>query len=518
MNLENIESRIKLISNINSENNKARKQWSFRQFEVQGGRIQQFVKESLENQLYEESVREMPLVSSINVQKAVVDRKATIYKKRPNREFTETTDEQSDTLKEIYRDMKADVKLNKSNKNYSYQDQSIGMIIPKNGKLEMRVFNMHQIDAIVDYDDPESSDGFIISSFDRTMYEQIDSDRKEKDAATGNSGRSVQSTATQDLDLDIAEKFQFQKYVEKYIVWTKELNFIMNGLGEFIGDDGEEITEDLDISSPLAGLNVMPFFEVHRDKDFEYFVRPSNALTDFTIQFNERLSDLANVQKLNGYAVGILKTPSDLKPNNLVIGAAQLIHLPTDDEDKEVDFQFISPNSNISEIADANDKFLNYFITSEGLGGDVVNSRGETQTATSGIDRFLQSIQRMEAHQDDYEIFRMAESNIYDLIKIWLNVLSGSDQLDKKYWGKINEDSEISVEFYKPEMVQTESEKVSNIERKIDLGLMSKKEAIMELREIDDDDKAIEILKEIMGDEIPPINPIIKDEDIDLEE
>jgi hypothetical protein len=505
MNVLDINDRHRLLADIKSSNNKARKQWSFRQFEVAGGRIQQFVKESLLGQLDPNTVREMPIVSSINVQKAVTDKKATIYKKKPTREFTLLSDEQHDTMQLIYRDMKADMKLNKSNKNYVYQDQSIGMIVPKHGKLIMRVFNMHQIDAIVDPADPESALGFVISVFDRTEYEQIDSDRKEKDVATGNSGRSVQSTASQDNELSVAEKYQFQKYRERYIVWTPEYNFMMNGLGEVIDPDTLEASTEVEVESPLSSFGIMPFFEIARDKDFEFFVRPANALTDFTIQFNERLSDLAMNQKMNGYAVAILKTPSDLKPQNLTIGHSQIIHLATDGEggNSDVDFTFASPSSNISEIADANDKFLNYFVTSEGLGGDVVNSSGSTEKATSGIDRFLQAMQKIEAHVDDYEAYRCAESDIYEIIKAWCNILKGSDKLDKKYWMTVPKESEINVEFYKPEMMQTETELVSNIERKLDLGLMSKKEAIKELRSIEDDKKAMEILKEIEELEMP---------------
>lgn len=522
MNLQDQNDRVKLIGSINSENNKSRKQWSLRQFNINGGRIQQYVKESLRAQLQHSTVVEMPIVSSINIQKAVTDKKATIYKKRPTRVFTEVSEEQHETLELIYRDMKSDMKLNKSNKNFIYQDQSIGMIVPKNGKLVMRVFAMHQIDAIVDPNDPEGALGFVLSVFDRTEYDEIESSRKEKDVPTGDAGRSVHSTATQDNDYTVAEKYQFQKYVERYIVWTKEFNFMMNGLGEVIDPDTGESSNEIDIMSPLASEGIMPFFEVHKEKDFEFFVRPSNALSDFTIQFNERLSDLAMNQKMNGYAVAILKSPSTLKPQNLIVGHSQLIHLATDDPEAEVDFSFASPNSNIAEISDANDRILNYFITSEGLGGDVVNSKGETKTATSGIDRFLQAIQKIEAHQDDYEAFRCAEDDIYRIVKAWLRVLTGDKQLDKKYQvTNIPEDSEVEVDFYRPEMMETRTETIANIERQLDLGLMSKKEAIMELREITDEDAANEVLRSIESEEFTPqgmeFTPPSEDEDMGLD-
>lgn len=532
MNLLRQEDRLKLAQEIESEPNRARKQWSLRQFEVNSGRIQQYVKENLLGQLYDETVREMPIVSSINVQKAVVDAKATIYKKKAKREFSEVTEEQEETLKLIYRDMKADMKLNKSNKNYTYQDQSIGMIVPKNGKLQMRIMLMHQIDVKPFADDPEDAQIYIISCFDRENYIQLYEDKKERDTATGEAHRSVRSTASaQDGEsYETANEFQFMKHVQKYIVWSREFNFMMNGLGEVINpEDGsfQKEGQKIDITSPLASEGILPFFEVAKEKDFEFFVRAGNALTDFTIEFNEKLSDLSMNAKMNGYAVAILKSPSDVKPQNLVIGHSQIVHLPTDDPDKLVDFQFSAPNSNIGEISDFVDNLLNYFITSSGLGGDVVNSKGETQKAQSGIDRFLQMIQKVEAHQDDYEKFRCLEQDIYQIVKAWLRVLNGTDKLDSKYQiANLNPDSEISVEFYKPEEVQTETERLSNIEKKIELGVMSKKEAIMELRSIEDDEQAMELLKEIQNEETEsmivnfprPNQDLDFDADIDEEE
>lgn len=518
MNLLSQPERQKLIGSINSENNKARKAISLKQFEVQGGRIEPFVKDSLKTQLDNDSVLEMPIVSSINVQKAVVDRKATIYKKKPIREFTETDEDQAATLKLIYRDMKADMKLNKANENYVYQDQTIGMIVPKNGKLIMRVFAMHQIDAIVDPTDPESCLGFVLSVFDRTNYIQRDGEKTTRETATGFTGRADRSTASSYQDEEVAEKYQYQKYVEKYIVWSPEYNFMMNGLGEVLDPATGEPSNEVELESALAPEGIKPFFEVSRDKDFEYFVRSSNALTDFTIQFNERLSDLANNAKMNGYAVAILKTPTELKPADMVIGHSRLIHLATDNPEQEVDFSFASPASNISEISDSVDRVLNYFITSEGLGGDTVNSRGETSKATSGVDRFLQAMQKVEAHIDDYEAFRCAEQDIYEIIKAWLRVLNGTDQLDSKYQiPNLDPNSEIQVEYYKPEMLQTESERIANIERLIEIGVMSKKEALMELRSIEDKDKAAEMLAEIMRDEMNMGTVVLPTPDQDLE-
>lgn len=512
------ENRMKLIQDMDTENTKARKQWSLRSSEVQGGRIQQYVIESLQSQFSPESVKEMPIVSSINIQKSIVDKKATIYKKPADRTYTELSEEQEEIMKLINRDMMLDEKLNFSNKNYCYQDQSIGMIIPKGGKYICRIFKMHQIDAIVDYEDPESAAGYLISAFDRTDYIQRYQDKHEIDTATGIRPRSTRSSANEveSDSSDLADDYQYRKYTMKFIVWTKDYNFMMNGLGEVIDPETGEESSEVDISSPLADQGIMPFFEVSKDKDFEYFVRPSNTLTDFTVQFNVALSDLQNNCKLNGYSVGVLKGPSSMHPQNLVIGPAMLLKLSTDDMDKEVDFSFANPSSNIGDISNAVDKLLNYFTTSEGLGGEVINSQGSTQSYSSGLDRFIAMINRVEAHSDDYDKYRNVEKKIFNIIKAWNNVLSGSESLDRKYQlGTVSEKADIEVNYHRPEMIQTDSERLNVLSTEKDLGIRSKLEMIMERRNIDDEDKAREILEKIEEEKMQfmPVNTMLPSEE-----
>jgi hypothetical protein len=488
MNLASQEDRVKLINSINSQNNKERKQISLRQFEIQSGRIKQYVREDLLSQYSHQTVKETPIVSSINVQKRIVEKKSTVYKAGVNRSFTMLNDNQIAAMNLIYRDMCADSKLNQMNKGFNYQDQSIGMILPKNGKLQMRIFKMHQIDVIPSDNDPETAMGYIISAFDRQDFLATSSELKE--TATGVSPKSLTATSSQSSQEEIAEQNQYKKYVEKYIVWTNEFNFMMNGLGEVISEN---------VDSPLASEGIMPFFEISREKDFEFFARSSNSLTDFTIQFNSILSDLANNIKLNGYSVGVLKAPAALQPQHHVIGAAMLLKLPTDNtENGQVDFDFASPNSSIGEISAAIKDLLGYFVSSEGLDSDAISSNGESNKATSGFDRFLQAIQKIEAHKDDYEAFKRVEDQVYSIIKAWLNVLNGTNQLERKYQApSISSESEVIVKYVEPKMIQTETEKLASIEKKMELELMSESEAIMELREIKDEDEAEKILAKI---------------------
>ena len=503
MDMARIENRKKIINEIRSDANNARKQWSWRAGEVQQGRCQQFVKEQLEGMFNVESVKEMPIINSINIQKRIVERKATVYKEPPKRNFGEVTPEKEEILKLIYRDGKFNQKLNRCNKDLIYQDQTIGMIYPcsREKKLKMRVLKMHQIDAIASKTDPEMSDGFIISVFDREYYEQTYQDKEQKDTATGVVGRSVRSSASaiDGENSKLSNEYQYKKYVEQFLVWTRDYNFMMNGLGEVIDMlTGEPLVDQgVDsIVSPLKSYGIMPFFEVSREKDYEFFVRSGYPLTDFTIEFNRALSDLQNNIKMNGYSIAVLKAPSELQPQSQVVGASMLLKLPTDDPEKEIDFSFASPQSSIGEISAANDQMLNYFVSSMGEDRGAINSTGDGEKSTSGIDRFIQMVDRLHASKDDYELFRDAENQIYEIVKAWVDVLSGSDQLGKKYWvNNIPVDSQIAVEYHKPEMIQTESEKVDIQSKRKELGTASRVDFLMEDKKLSREDAIEEIIR-----------------------
>jgi hypothetical protein len=504
LNLLNQVDRLNLIRQIKTSNNIERKNESVKQSNIVSGKIKQYVIDDLRKQFFEQSIREMPVISSINIAKRIVEQKSSIYKKEPNREFIKVTDVQKETLNLIYKDMKINSRMNHANKNLNTQDQTFLMCLPKDGKLILRNLKLHQLDVIPEANDPETAFAYIVSAYDKEDVEHDMFDRLQ--AATGVTPKSETNLGVyiQDGKLDIANEMDYKKIADRYVVWTKELNFIMNGHGEILDPETGEVNNAVDISSPLKEYGIMPFVDVSRVKEFEFFVNVDSNKTDFTVEFNTALSDLSNVCKMNGYAVGVLKAPSSMQPENMVVGATMLLKLNTDNADSEVDFKFTNPSSNISEISDAVDKRLNYFITTEGLDSSAVNAQGQSKTYSSGTERFLSMIQKAEASQEDFELMKEAENQLYQIITAWCNVLTGTETLDKKYHtGKLNLESEMKISYQRPEIVQTEQEKFEFYNAQIERGFESKvsslvkmnnwtrEEALAYLKQVNDDEKMI---------------------------
>jgi urease alpha subunit len=118
-------------------------------------------------------------------------------------------------------------------------------------------------------------------------------------------------------------------------------------------------------------------------------------------------------------------------------------------------------------------------------------------------------VEKFEASKRDVEIFRSVEKELFDIMVLWSNVFQGvppeiglKEDLNV---ASINDDAYVDIVFNKPEMIRTKSEQEDSIIKRLNEGLMSKVEAISELREIDEDaaKEVIEKIKEDQMDLVP---------------
>lgn len=474
-----------IIDDINSEENKQRKAESLKQYEIFNDRMHKYVVDYLRMQFSANTVKEMPVISSINLPKRIVTQEASIYKTKPERTFTTKNESEIEQLNLIYDEMAFDSKMLKCNQVYKLQNQSCLMIIPKNGKLIARTLYAHQYDVIPKENDPESAEAYIISTFDKSLYLQ-------KDTAAGNPSGYKPSTynnGSDSVNQTTADQDDWKSGQNKYIVWTNDLHFVMDESGKLIGEE---------FVSPLAEYKVMPFVDIACDKDFEFFVRSGDSLTDFGVQYCGALSDLGNIVKLQSYSQAWMSGEKSLMPQQIVVGPNSILKLPIDPDSKvETKFGFASPNSDLVGAANYVEIILSNFLTARGIDPKVITGKGDASKFSSGMERFLSLIEKFEASKADFSLFTWAEYEAFNIIKAWLNTLIGTDQLDDEYQiTKISEDTEMFIKYSEPAMLQSRQEKVDAIQKEIELGLMSRIDGIMELRNVDKE-MAIKIASEI---------------------
>lgn len=467
--------RLRVIQAIKDEQNEDRKAKSEKECEIYNDDIRPYVLEYLKTRFTDSTVSEMPIIASINLSQKIVNQEASIYRNAPKRTFTNLTDEQHEVALKIYDDMLADTVMLNANRFYRLQKQTHVKVFPMKGKLVMKNYKNHQIDAEPDMMMPEHPNGYVFTGYDKFF---------------GAKERTYQDS--DGLNSVMADEEDYKSTLERYVVWADGVHFVMDG-------NGAILTEDTD--NPLD--NILPVIDISTNKDNEYFVSYGNALADFAVEFNGHLSSLAHVVDLQGFSQAIVKGDPDLIPKNLTVGPNHIIYLPVNkDQGIESDFEFANPGSDIAGSQAFIESLLSMFLSSRGVDPKTVSgSATGDQQFSSGIERLLSMIEKFEASRDDISLFERAEKELWGLVKRWHNVLKNTDQLDDQYKTiDFPDDSEIVIEFQAPELVQTEKEKLEGIELKLNMGLISQRMAISDYHETDDEDKINELMDEIEGE------------------
>lgn len=482
-------TRARIIQDIKSEENKQRKAKSLRQFEIFQDRLHQYVVDYLRQQFSLSTVREMPVVSSINLAKRIVTQEASLYKTRPTREFN-AEEKELEQIEQHYEDISVDAKMLKSNQYFKLQNQNLLMIVPKEGKLVLRVLLPHHYDVVPDPDNPERALAYIISAFDKSFYIKSTFNAANP---TGYRPATDPENPSDGVNQVTGDQDDYKSVLEKYIFWSKDYNFIMDGSGKIISPAE-------DVESPLAPMQIMPFIDIANDKDFEYFVRQGHSLSDFTVQYNGALSDLGNVVKMQGWAQAWLKGSKELMPENIQIGPNFILKLPIDPTDQvQTDFGFSNPSPDVAGSIQYVEMLLSNFLTSRGQSPKVVSGKGESDKFSSGVERLLAMIERFDASQADMEIYRDAEESLFEIIKAWNNTLIGTGVLE--ITSPISEDTNVEVKYAQPQAIQSRAEQLAAIQLERELGLKSRTQAIEELYDVDTE-KAKMIIDEIDSEEI----------------
>lgn len=465
MNPNKLGHRRELVNMTEHSSEKGRRYDSFKQWEIFQDRIKDFVVNELKEQFDNQSVNEIPVISSVNLSKRIVNQEAVIYKEQPKRTFQNTSEEVSAKLQNIYRLMRVNKKMASANRGYKLQDQSHLWLVPKMGKLDLRVLKNHQLTVVPDPRDPETAKVYIINAMDKEDF----LDQDNEGTATGYTAKVDQFEESKEFG-QVQDEKKAQKE-KTFIVWTKDFNFKMN-------QDGDLVSEIFE--NPLAEFGMMPFIDISLEKDFEYWVRQGTGVTDFTVEYNTRLSEAAQVVKMQGFAQAVLKGPKELLAERINIGPTYIIKLLNDlDRNIQSEFEFANPNSDINGTISWLESILSLFLSSRGIDPSSVTTKGESSTYNSGLERLLAMIDRISASREDFDVFMRAEEQLFELIKAWLFVSKGNDLLNKDFQISVPEEATLSIKYQKPEMIQSESDKIENSQKKIELGMSSTINEIM---------------------------------------
>lgn len=448
----------KLADEIGGPENVERKNISLKQFEVFMDRMEPYVKEYLKTFYNADDVECLPTISSINLARRITTQEASIYKCAPERKFIGVSEEQEMVLKQIYEDMRANAMLQKSNTYFKLQGQNTIQVLPVKGKLALRVLLNHQYDVVPDPLMPEFADAYILSGYDKALR------LPQLEGTTNSDGYNQQ----------IADVNDYEGSLKVFSLWSDEFNFLFDENGKIIS---------LDVANPIK---MKPFIDIAPAKDFEFFIRQGSSVTDFTIQFNASLTDMSQIVRMQGFAQAYMIASESMMPTSLKIGPMIAVKMPVNPNQPEVrpEFGFAQPNADIAGSMGYLESLVALFLTSRGIDPKSITTNKDVQTYSSGMERLLAMIEKFEASRSDFEIYKKAEYELFNIVKAYVNEYAGTDVLQYSI-APIPESAYVEVKFEEPEMIETEMDKLAEIEKKLDLGLITKVEAIAEDRDIE---------------------------------
>ena len=354
------------------------------------------------------------------------------------------------------------------------------MVIPKDGIVMVRPLGPHQYDVVPDPENPEKPYAYIMNVWSLDM----DKSTRENSLDEYASNYSFNDRGNQ----SIADDNDREALQQRYVVWTKDLHFTMDGRGNVVNEGGF-------MPNPIGEL---PFIDIALEKDFQFFVRRGSSVTEFAIDFGLMLSDLSNISRLQGYSQAVIS--SSEVPQNLTIGPNHVLFLQQDESRPEIQpsFSFVSPSPDLNGSLSILETQLRLFLSSEGLDPATVSGKGEAKSFSSGIERLLSMLDKFEASRADFDLFRGVEEDLFHLLRLWSNELQGVREnglRDELSGPRLSDKVNVDVKFKEPGVVRTQTEREDAAMKLLDAGLMTRKEALMEIRGISE-----EMAEEIIAD------------------
>ena len=490
--LMNPDIRTQILADIKSEDNRNRKRDQQKRYDVYNDLQDVYILERLEREFGHKTVQEMRKIFSINLSKRIIDSKSSVYEREPERIFstrsgTELTEDQIDLLKRLYEFTSANPSLKKSNIYKNLNDQCALMAVPdKKGGYKVRAIPPMHYDVVPDPVDPEKAFAYILNVWDKDLHKTARNESTEFTQLRRYKGRDNNNQS-------IADDDDRKALMERYIVWTPGLHFVMDGAGNIKGEV---------MPNPIGRL---PFIDVaQEDKDFQFFLRRGSSTVDFSLDYGMMLSDNANVIRLQSYSQAVIA--SEKIPANMTVGPNHILHLKLDPKKPELSprFEFVTPSPDLDGTQRFLDSLLNLHLTSLGLDTSTVSTVGGSEKFSSGVDRLLAMVSKFEASRDDFDLFRRVEDEFLDIIYRWSNVfqnVTGEGELRDEFKGpQLPEDVQVDVLFAEPESIQTQSEKEESLNTARENGYKSRIDVLMELNNVSRD-KAIEMAEQIDEDE-----------------
>lgn len=445
MDLLNKQTVREVIAEIESSQNKTRREDEIKAFEVYAGDLKKHVKSRI-MELYPKTYKSFS-VSDLNVSRKITDKMSKAYKTAPLRVLA--NDKETQDYDQKMKDMDANRAWQVFDVYYNLHRYACMWFNYVNCgdevKLVLRPLNPSQFSRVVD--SLGQTKVFAVNFPDSSLFTGNDSDGTKSKIQD-----SLQDSA------DGSKRYALWSDSQHVIVWTNPS------------------VEDCEIYyEPIEGneeskneLGTIPAVFAQQGDNTALPIR--NPLTNQSIEYNQQYSVMLTGASLQTFGHLILSHPEDQDaPSDIYNSLFTYSTLPQRNGDTPTTLDYLNPNPNLDSQLQVLQNYGHQIIT-EHLGDGAQNVSG-SDNFTSGLDRMIAMSDITNIIESNQQIYANVENNLFQIIKAY-----GASSESINYTTE-----NLVVKYPKAKPIQSEAEILANIEKKMSLGLIEDFEALMML-------------------------------------
>lgn len=399
-------------------------------------------------------------ISNVSLSRMVIKKLARAYVEQPMRSVE--NDRKNEALEEIYKEGTAKIQLKEFDEIYNLHRHALMWVNyrPEFQKWQYMALSPFEYDVVLNKDDPTKLECVILKYPDSRIV--------AKDSSNGDSKSDI--VAESQID-GSAQSAVYAMWTDKHhVVWEITESSIQT-------PQGTEIKKDITYV-PLEGnpnninpVGVIPFVykSMHNGPDYPTI----NPITEQTVTYNALNSELLTAANIQGVGVGILSYSESMigQIDRLNHGLTSLVELPQpeDTEKPGTSLEYISPSPALEAQKSVYTNYLRQVLSEHGItAGQGLD--GSIESFSSGLERAIANADTQNQIKENQQTYTDLEKKMFEITKAWDKLL-GKNQFSKN--------DELSIAFPKPKTMITDKETLENIEKRLNLGLMERWEALI---------------------------------------
>lgn len=266
-----------------------------------------------------------------------------------------------------------------------------------------------------------------------------------------------------------------------YVFWSKDQVvkvFIKNT--EVTIDGKNELKTDVTYV-PIEGnpksvnpIGMLPF--VYLSDDLSVDMPTPNPLANQSVSWNYQWSEVLTSSNIQGSGQFVLRYPESMQGNmdKINIGLLSAVELPQKEDPNmpSTEAEYISPSPDLASQREISMTYLKMILKEHGIDGENMEL-GES-SAVSGISKAISGSNVQKIISNNQMMYERVEQACFEIVKAWVN----EAQIAGKSFGQ---DDGLVVIYPKPKVLMSDKETLDVIEKKLELGLIEKWEALVAL-------------------------------------